>query len=216
MSTHVICPDCGARNAQGAPWCGQCYRPLEEGDEPVATAGSFDTGSTDDPDDPQMRLDLPLPDTPRIGRESWTCPVCGRVNPLAESICSTCGSTIFDVFREPSPEPRDPRQALIRGLAAPGLGHVFARQVLLGVSVAALAIIGVVFGAVLMAHGAKLAGLGLLLMGVGVWLAGARDAYRWARQEPGEVLLHPRILTIVMAVMLVVVMAAAFSARGSQ
>ncbi|MFZ0492890.1 MAG: zinc ribbon domain-containing protein [Acidimicrobiia bacterium] len=213
MSTHVICPDCGARNALGALWCGQCYHPLGETTEPPAVAGPVDTGTVNDP---QMQLDLPLPDKPRVGRGSWTCGVCGRVNPLAESTCSTCGSTIFDAFKEAPPEPRDPGKALIRGLVAPGLGHVFARQPLLGMSVGALTLIGIALGIVLMVHRVMLAGLALALMGGGVWVAGALDAYRWARNEPDEVLLRPRVLTVIMAVMFIVLVAAAVSARRGQ
>jgi hypothetical protein len=105
---------------------------------------------------------------------------------------------------------------LIRGLVAPGLGHVFARQVLLGVSVAALTLIGIVLGVVLMVHGVMLAGVALVLMGVGVWLVGAIDSYRWAENKPDEVVLRPRVLTVIMAVMFIVLIAAAFSARGGQ
>jgi len=213
MSTHAICPDCGARNAVGALWCGQCYRPLGETNAPPAVSDQEDTGAVDDA---QMQLHLPLPDTPRVDGGSWTCSVCGRVSPLVESTCSACGATIFDAFREAPPEPRNPVQALIRGLVAPGLGHVFARQVLLGVSVAALTLIGIVLGVVLMVHGVVLAGVALVLMGVGVWLVGAIDSYRWAENKPDEVVLRPRVLTVIMAVMFIVLIAAAFSARGGQ
>jgi len=61
-----------------------------------------------------------------------------------------------------------------------------------------------------------LAGLALALMGGGVWVAGALDAYRWARNEPDEVLLRPRVLTVIMAVMFIVLVAAAVSARRGQ
>jgi hypothetical protein len=213
MSTHVICPDCGARNAQGALWCGQCYRPLGEIDE-SPTAG--DQVDTEHADDAQMQLHLSLPDEPRVGRGSWTCSVCGRANPLAESVCPTCGATIYDLFKETTPEPRSPGQALIRGLIVPGFGHVFARQTLLGVSVALLTLVGIVLGVVLMVQGLTLAGLALVLMGVGVWLAGALDAYRWARNEPDEIVLRPRVLTVIMAVMFIVLVAASISARGGQ
>jgi len=165
--------------------------------------------------DPQMQLDLALSDVPRSGREVWTCSVCENTNPLTESLCSVCGASIFDAFKEPPPEPRDPRRALIRGLVVPGLGHFYARQALLGVSVAALALIGVVLGIVLIQHGVKLAGLGLVLLGVAVWLTGALDAYRWARQEPDEILLRPRVLTAIMAVVLIVLIAAAMSTGGA-
>ena len=209
---HVICPDCGARNALGALWCGQCYRPLGETDEPPTVADEVDT----EHDDTQMQLHLSPPDEPRVGKGSWTCSVCGRTNPLAESTCPTCGATIFDLFKEPTPEPRSPGQALIRGLILPGFGHVFARQTLLGVSVASLALVGIVLGVFLMVQGLMLAGLALVLMGVGVWLAGALDAYRWARDEPDEVVLRPRVLTVIMAVMFIVLVAASISTRGSK
>jgi len=211
MSTHVICPDCGARNAPGALWCGQCYRPFEESGKPPG-----EPVENEAEDDTQMQLQLALPDEPRMGKGAWTCSVCGRVNPLAESTCSTCGATIFDVFREAPPEPRNPGQALVRGLVVPGLGHVFARQALLGVSVAALSLVGISLGAVLMAHGVTLAGLALLLIGVGVWLAGALDAYRWALNEPDGVVLRPRVLTVIMAAMFVILIAVAIASRRGQ
>lgn len=212
MSTHVICPECGARNAQGAPWCGQCYRPLAEPqEEPAPVTPVGDTVM----DDPQMQLELALPDTPRSGREIWTCVVCENVNPLTESLCPVCGASIFDAFREPPPEPRDPQRALLRGLLAPGLGHLYARQAILGASVAALVVVGLALGVVLMVNGVKLAGLGLVLIGVGVWVVGAMDAYRWARRELDEVLLRPRVLTVIMGVILILLVAAAISARGA-
>ncbi len=209
MSTHVVCPSCGARNAAGAPWCGQCYRPLTPEDE---EAGS-DIQTTED-GAAQLSLHLTPQDQPRVGRDSWVCTTCGTTNPLVQSACSACGATIFDRFKEDSVEPRDPRRALIRGLLVPGLGHFYSGQSILGVSAGALAIFGIVFGIVLMTGGVMLAGLLLLLMGLGVWMMGALDAYRWARGEPNEVVLRPRVLSVIMAVMLLVLIAVAVGTRG--
>jgi ribosomal protein L40E len=209
MSSHVVCPNCGARNAVGAPWCGQCYRPLGEDEDAVQTM----TGVTDDD---QMRLDLSLPNVPRIGEESWSCAVCGTTNPLAESNCAACGTSIFETFAADQSEPSNPRSAVLRGLLLPGFGHGVAGQTLLGATVAALVVVAMTLGIMLLVHGAVTAGILLVLIAVGVWVVGAADAYRWARGEQAEVVLRPRVLTVLVGVVFVVLIVVAVSTQGAR
>jgi hypothetical protein len=190
-------------------WCGQCYRPLPgDSDEPVH--------QTDDAGGGQLTMELALPETPRIGREEWTCTVCGSVNPLTESDCSVCGSSIFEAFKPEPPEPVDARTAMLRSLFLPGLGHAFARQPLLGVSVGALVLVSLALGVVLLVLGVMLAGVALVLIGLGAWGVGVVDAYHWARGETDQVVLRPRVLTVVVAVVLMVLIAVAVATQVHQ
>jgi hypothetical protein len=54
----------------------------------------------------------------------WPCSVCGAENPIALEICSVCGTPFAHVMRAAAEHPKvDPRDAVIRSLIFPGLGH---------------------------------------------------------------------------------------------
>lgn len=210
MTKHVICSNCGARNAIGALWCGQCYRPFGGGEE-----------STEEPtlevpitSDGQMTMELPLPEVPRVGGGTWTCSVCGTTNPLTESSCSACGSSIFEAFRPHDDRDIDPRRALLRGLLLPGLGHKTAGQTLLGLSIGALVAVSAALGVLLISMGVTSAGLLLVLVGVGVWAIGALDAYRWATGQSDEIVLRPRVLTAIVGAVLLILIIVAVTTQG--
>lgn len=210
MTKHVICPNCGARNAIGALWCGQCYRPFEQDGDTTKS----DVPETEAAADGQMTMELPLPEAPRVSGSAWICSVCGTSNPLAESICSACGSSIFETFMTKEDRHFDPRRAALRGLLLPGLGHAYAGQTLLGVSIGALVAVSIALGAMLMALGVVSAGVLLVLVGVGVWAVGVLDAVRWAGGQTDEVVLRPHVLTAIVGVVLVILIIVAVSTQG--
>jgi len=204
MPRHVICPNCGARNAVGALWCGQCYGPFAQ--ESEGTDAERSVPEISSTTGGQISMELPLPKAPRISEGTWACSVCGISNPLAESYCGACGSSIFEAFKTEEERQVEPRSAVLRGLLLPGLGHVYAGQALLGASVGALATVSLLLGAVLIVLAVVPAGILLVLIGAGVWGVGALDAFRWARGETREVVLRPHVLTaLVGAVMLILI-----------
>ncbi len=78
----------------------------------------------------------------------------------------------------------------------PGLGHVYAKQSLLGSAISGLALMSLGFGIGLVATGVGSFGWPLLLQALGVWVAAAFDAYRIAEgQEMKSLLLKPRVIT---------------------
>lgn len=167
-------------------------------------------------EDGQITMELPLPEAPRISERTWMCSVCGISNPLADSYCAACGSSIFDVFKTEEQRQVDPRSAALRGLLLPGLGHAYAGQTLLGVSVGALVAVSLFLGAILIALEVVVAGILLLLVGVGVWGIGVLDAFRWARGETGDVILRPHVLTALVGAVLLVLIVVAVSAQRVQ
>ena len=213
MPKHVICPNCGARNAVGALWCGQCYRPFQQSDEIDTDTAGPEVAATAEG---QMTMELPLRETPRISEGAWACSVCGISNPLAESNCAACGSSIFEAFKAVEKRRVDPRRAAMRGLLLPGLGHAYAGQSLLGVSVGALVVLSLFLGAMLVTLGVVPAGILLILVGVGVWAVGVLDAVRWAQGQDREVVLRPHVLTALVGVVLLILIIVAISAKGVQ
>jgi hypothetical protein len=54
----------------------------------------------------------------------WPCSVCGAENPIELEVCAVCGTPFAQVMRSEVDRPRiDPRDAVIRSLIFPGLGH---------------------------------------------------------------------------------------------
>ena len=214
MPRHVICPNCGARNAAGALWCGQCYRPFAQ--ESEGTDAERPAPEITATADGQISMELPLPKAPRISEGTWVCSVCGTSNPLADSYCAACGSSIFEAFKREERRQVDPRSAVLRAVLLPGLGHAYAGQTLLGMSGGALAARSLLLGAVFIVLGFVAVGVLLVLVGVGVWGIGVLDAFRWARGETSEVVLRPRVLTALVGAVLLVLIIVAVSAQRAQ
>lgn len=93
----TTCPDCGARNTAGAPWCTQCLRPLD--DEPAGAPDATD--STPTPASPPSDVAAPAPPAPpgggdrpfrsADGRVEWRCEACEAWNDLEVPVCAVCG-----------------------------------------------------------------------------------------------------------------------------
>jgi ribosomal protein L40E len=203
---HKICPNCGARNAEGALWCGQCYTSFTEDTSEAAPRPAVQPG------EPQLTIPL-QPAKPGVpSGAKWICPTCDTSNPVELSACAACGTSIFAAYT--TPEQADPKQALVRGLLVPGLGHHAARQGLLGAAIGLLVVVTILFGVMLISTGARGPGWGLVLFGVAVWLVGALDAFRIARDETEDVLLRPRVVSVLAGIVVLVLIGVSISAQG--
>lgn len=208
MAEPVVCSQCGARNPPSAVWCGQCFAPLgDQVDETevLATAGDLvepPTAALEDVVTPPSPDAVPADGHPEgtapPRSDIWVCSVCEVTNPLAVEACAACGTSIFRSFGAVVEERVlvDPQQALFRSVMFPGLGHVYAKQSLLGSAISGLALMSLGFGIGLVATGVGSFGWPLLLQALGVWVAAAFDAYRIAEgQEMKSLLLKPRVIT---------------------
>lgn len=104
---------------------------------------------------------------------------------------------------------------MLRGLLFPGLGHFAVRLGPLGAAIGGLALLSVAFGILLMVSGMFPYGLSLVLVAVGLWVLAALDAYRMAGGAADEMVLRPRVLTVLVGVVVAVVILAVLSAQGS-
>lgn len=85
------CPSCGARNADDAAWCTQCFAPLDEPPqpEPRATAPAA-------PPTPAGGSAADRPFRTRDEEVEWRCRRCQAWNPLGVPSCATCGLPLVD------------------------------------------------------------------------------------------------------------------------
>jgi hypothetical protein len=128
----------------------------------------------------------------------WPCPVCGGKNPIQLDSCVTCGTPFAQVMRAPEERGRiDPRDAAIRSLIFPGLGHRalgrgldgLARGVLFAVTFG----LGVLLAIAASGSGALVAAFALFLVaGVGVYAMSAFEAHRLA--QGGDLLVETKVL----------------------
>jgi hypothetical protein len=128
----------------------------------------------------------------------WPCPVCGGKNPIQLDSCATCGTPFAQVMRVPDERARiEPREAAIRSLIFPGLGHRavgrgldgLARGVLFAVTFglgASLAVAAAGSGALVAAF------ILFLLAGIGVYAMSAVEAYGLA--QGGNLLVETKVL----------------------
>ena len=145
----------------------------------------------------------------------WPCSVCGAENPIALDICSVCGTPFAHVMRTAEERPKvDPRDAVIRSLIFPGLGHRA-----LGRSVDGLArgvLFAVTFGlgillAIAAAGSGALVGAFILFLiaGIAVYVMSAVEAHRLASGGqplvPTQVLLWVLVGVVFVGITLLVV-----------
>jgi ribosomal protein L40E len=169
------CPSCGALVSADADWCGQCFSSLRPAPEPETRAPAADTVT-------------------RVG----PCSVCGAENPIDLDVCSVCGTPFAHVMRSEPARPRiDPRDAVIRSLIFPGLGHRAVGRPVDGVARGVL--FAVTFGlgvllAVAAAGSGALVGAFVLFIvaGVAVYVMSAMEAHRLA--SGGSLLVPTNVL----------------------
>ncbi|MEX0754098.1 MAG: Ran-binding zinc finger domain-containing protein [Actinomycetota bacterium] len=135
------CPNCGALVAADAEWCSQCFHSFAARaaapEVPPPPPGAADAGGTPATGDQAAAAAPPppvpvapggttVPVTGTSGQEqpTWTCPSCGEVNLLEDNACSVCGTPFFALFQQADERPDVvPRDAILRSLLFPGLGH---------------------------------------------------------------------------------------------
>ena len=159
-----------------AAWCGQCYTPLAAASAATApSASSVASRSTRD--------DVLAPPS---AEPFWPCPVCGTRNPIDADLCQTCGTSFAQVMRADAERPDVlPKDALIRSLLVPGLGHRkvgrpmdgLARAVLFGVTAG----MAVVLAAAGLRTAVAFAAFALFFVAAfGIYALTAYEAYRLA------------------------------------
>jgi hypothetical protein len=193
------CPSCGALVSADATWCGQCYATLEVRAPAAPVAEPRPPAPMPDPPTAGPGVSSEgQPAPPRKAEPTWPCPVCGNDNPIELDGCSVCGTPFAALMRAAEkPPPVEPRDALIRSLIYPGLGHRrvgrpadgLARGVLFGVLLALTLLLGTsgLGSATLVAAFALYA-----ILTVVVYAGSAVEAYRLA--EGGDVLVSSRAL----------------------
>ena len=231
MTDVIACPACGTSNPASADWCNLCFATfdtghgVEAGDdpgagdgkapevEPYAGAQPSDLGHrTADPSStaaPGEQLSL-LSDS----RQVWQCRFCDTQVSVEETTCPVCQQSIYDSFgRETDTGPSVAPDVALRWSALPGAGHFRVGQGVLGSAIALVITIGVVFGVTMLTSGRTAHGSGLVFMAVGIWLASVHDVYRISRNETDEILLRPRVISVIAGVIFMVIIAAAVSAQ---
>ena len=228
------CPNCGALVAPDADWCSQCFHPLtsaETGREPgppVPDAGEtpippppipspHPAGSgADAAADPRAGATAAVPPPPPGAGPTWTCPGCGEINPLTDDVCPVCGTAFLSLFRDERSRPEvAPRDAIVRSLLFPGLGHALLGRSGEGVARGALFVwtAGIVV-LLLLGRGDRPLGplLGIVvlfaLFALVVYVGTAIEAGRIA--EGGSPFLSPRGLAWVAAGLVIVTLGLAF------
>ncbi len=232
MLDAISCHACGASNAVDAPWCTLCFAPFptaqpgSERGEP-GTAGrapdSPDTARLSDPPEPPAspaRLSRHAAPGEQLSliaddRRTWQCRFCETRVALTETECPACQQSIYDTFggSEAGPPPID-QAAALRWAAAPGAAHIRLGQGILGVSIGLAILISAGFGMLVMTSGKVAHGSLLVFIALTTWLASIHDVFRITRNEPDEVLLRPRVISVLAGVVFMVIVAASVSAQS--
>lgn len=89
VMTRQVCPECGARLADGAERCDLCGAPQESEAAPGSRSPDADMVSED-------RDDIPVPPSEPVER---LCSACGWKNPPGARFCSDCGARLKDESR---------------------------------------------------------------------------------------------------------------------
>jgi len=184
--TERRCPNCNALVSATATWCGQCLAPLEVSEPaPAPPAGGTVATSAAERREP-----------------FWPCPICGAENAIELDVCATCSTPFAHVMRSEQDRPKvEPRDALVRSLVFPGLGHQLAgrgmdgmaRGVLFAVTFGIAILLGLSAGG----SAAVTASFALfVLAGVAVYAMSAIEAYRLA--EGGDLLVSTQVLVWVL------------------
>ena len=140
----VRCSSCGALVSVDAEWCGQCFTPLKVAqasrEELAAKVGIKVT--EEPPSDPTLESDGSVARPTTTGRKprlSWPCPACEHENDIQLNLCEICGTSFASLMKtDDEPVSVEPKDALIRSLIYPGLGHRLAGRGADGVARGAL------------------------------------------------------------------------------
>lgn len=205
------CAACGARNADGAGFCTQCFTsftPVDRASQDAATAASrrAEVALLDHAADPRTAEPAEPATDARFRRRGdevdWRCGVCGEWNALVATECSAClqpfATTMgADDRPEPAREVSD-EATLIATMLLPGIGHVLHGRVGTGVARAGLFAAWALGGLALLraavtAAQPRLPAVVLLVAALAIWAGSLLDAHALTRGS-GVELLRPRVL----------------------
>ena len=224
MPESIQCPSCRASNPPEASWCSLCFTPFGS-DEP--DGDQVATATVPEPARREGDLAAPIsppPPPPAEGEQlaflepgnetkTWSCRFCETRVPVGQVQCPTCQQTIYDSFGGQPPEvDLDPVEALRRSML-PGGGHFALQQGITATTILALTVISIGMGLYLLISGVFAYGALLIVIGLTLWLLAAHDAFRMASGHPEEVLLRPRVLSIIMGAWFIIVIGAVRSAQ---
>lgn len=217
--SKVRCPSCGAKNAPGAQWCGQCLQRFEAPPAPPPAPSIAVPDAAPQTEAPEV----PPAEGVKPGVQHgdfrsteegilWRCSSCDTENRLEEPACTVCGTAFAQAMRPPPPErpTRDPGTTALISMFFPGAGHAYlgmwsqaiARGVI-NVWVLLMAVFFAIGGSTFVA----------LMFGAGafaLWATAAHDAYREANGESREVILQGRRFTYVVLSLLMLLLASLF------
>jgi hypothetical protein len=220
------CVSCGARNAETADWCTQCYASLRgRPADPVELAAS----SPAPPSEPEPSARAPSPPSRPVasgptgthrdvrdhgGEVQWRCERCDTWSPLLAPSCTTCGGPRHG-FGEAAASSADrevsPASVTALSVALPGAGHLLAGRMGTGSARLLLWVLWLV-GGLSTVRGAGSGTLALpgvvLLVGAGVlWVATMVDVKHLTAGRDREVLGTRPLLWLVGGVVSSVVLA---------
>jgi hypothetical protein len=186
------CPTCGALASADAAWCGQCFTSLTRAPEPVAPTvpPSPDRGpaaaAPAEGSDRGVITQAPS----KAAEPTWPCPACETENPIELDACRLCGTSFASLMRQDDAPPTvDPRDAFVRSLAFPGLGHRSVGRVGDGLARAVLFVMTLAIAGVAILSDATvpaIASMALLFgaLAIFIYVGTAFEAARMARGAP--------------------------------
>ena len=144
---------------------------------------------------------------------NWECQVCGRSNLVADNMCATCGTSIFEVFgsdRDEKPE-IEPRTAMLWA-TIPGVGHARAGNGVLGLTLATVVLFCAGAAVSLAGSSQTVAAVFYGLASLSIWGISIVDAGALASGR--EPLLHGRRITILAGLLVTVIIIQVISQLG--
>ena len=215
------CPSCGARNADTADWCSQCYARFGVDEEAPAPAAAATT-APDEQASPSAPAPTPTAPTTVTGATAtagrlirraedgveWRCVTCEAWNPIERSTCSVCGSALADAFdREGGAPPPDVSATMVAAASVllPGAGHLLLGRAAAGLGRMLLYVVWAIGGVALLRAAAGTDGSALpalpLLAGAFVLLAtSVLDALALQRGSAAETLSVRSLLWLTVGV----------------
>jgi hypothetical protein len=169
------CPNCSALVSADADWCGQCFTSLRT---PVPDPEPDPTRATPNRARPVDGAEGAVP--------TWPCPTCGTQNPIELDLCSVCGTSFGQLFREAAAGTTvSPRDAFLWSLTFPGVGHAKAGRAPDGIARGTLFTLTFGLALVIVTSGVStppVFGVVILLLGSALvlYLGSAAEAYRIA------------------------------------
>jgi hypothetical protein len=199
------CKNCGALATSDAEWCGQCFASLVEPEpipepsppEPVAEP-SPSPAPVGEPTAAAASSPEPTPEVALKPVPTWRCPTCGEDNVIELDVCAVCGTSFADMMRQDVHRPDvDPKDALVRSLIFPGLGHRLLGYPIEGIARGALfamlaAMTVLVFLTGVRSGVLRSALILFLVMALAVYVGSAYEAHRMA--EGGGLLVQGKQL----------------------